>query len=217
MEVKKCLVIAGSRGIGRGIAQSLQEKDYDVNALSRKDLDTSNAESVDAFLEKSESYDVLVLNTGGPPAKKFEEITSADCEKYHQQLFYGFFKILQDVQINNDGYIFLISSFNVKEPNPELILSNAYRLAFISAFKSLSKTYAKRNITTINIAPGPIDTDRLRELNSDLERVAQNIPLGRIGQPCEIGNFVSAIVSNEIKYLTGVTINFDGGQSSYVL
>ena len=77
--------------------------------------------------------------------------------------------------------------------------------------------FAKRNITTINIAPGPIDTDRLRSLASDFEALSKKIPIGRPGKTKEIGDFVKSIIENEIKYITGVTINFDGGKSNYVL
>ena len=93
-------------------------------------------------------------------------------------------------------------------------MSNAYRVAFISVLKCLSKEYAKKNITTINIAPGPIDTDRIRGLVSDIKSLENRLPLGRLGKVEEIGDFVKSIVENEIKYLTGVTINFDGGNSS---
>ena len=108
----------------------------------------------------------------------------------------------------------MISSFNVKEPDGKLLLSNAYRTAFISVLKCLSKEFASRNITTINIAPGPIDTDRIRSLVSDIPSLERRLPLGRLGQVEEIGNFIKSIIENDIKYLTGVTINFDGGKSN---
>tara|TARA_B110000008_G_C16807929_1_gene499498 strand:+ start:252 stop:899 length:648 start_codon:yes stop_codon:yes gene_type:complete len=215
--MKKALVLAGSRGIGKAIATSLKNIKFDVNALSSNDLDTSNIPAMEKFSKSSDKYDVLVLNTGGPPAMDFDNITKDDCMKYHNQLFYGFFLLLQNLKLNNNAYVFLISSFNVKEPDPKLILSNAYRIAFISVFKSLSKQFAKRNITMINIAPGPIDTDRLRELNDDFDSLEASLPLGRVAKPEEIGNFVSAIITSNTKYMTGVTINFDGGISNYVL
>jgi len=161
--MKKALVLAGSRGIGKGIADSLQKiEEIEVLRTSTKNLDTSNIDQVDDLIKTNPKVDILVLNTGGPPAQKFEDITKEDCDKYHNQLFYSFFKILQEVHINDGGYVFLVSSFNVKEPDAKLLLSNAYRVAFISVLKCLSKSFAKRNITTINIAPGPIDTDRIR-------------------------------------------------------
>jgi 3-oxoacyl-[acyl-carrier protein] reductase len=216
--MKKALILAGSRGIGAGIANSLSQIGCDVRTTSSDEVDTSNIETVERFiLENDTSYDVVVLNTGGPPSMNFHDITYEDCEKYHKQLFYGFFRILQQVKINDGGYVFLISSYNVKEPDPRLLLSNAYRLAFISVFKCLSKIFAKRNITMINIAPGPIDTDRLRSLCKDVESLGKRIPLGRVGTTKEIGDFVTSIVQKNIKFLTGVTINFDGGKSNYVL
>jgi 3-oxoacyl-[acyl-carrier protein] reductase len=215
--MKKAIVLASSRGIGKGIADSLERLNMKVVRTSTEKLDTSDISSVEKFVETEKWTDVLVLNTGGPPAQKFEDITREDCEKYHNQLFYGFFKILQEIHLNDNGFVFLISSYNLKEPSPKLLLSNAYRIAFTSILKCLSKEFAKRNITTINIAPGPINTDRLKRLVSDMESLEKRIPLGRVGNVEEIGNFVSSIIEKNIKYLTGVTINFDGGKSNYVV
>jgi len=212
--MKKAIVLAGSRGIGAGISDSLEDLDLNVIRTSSSDLDTSDISQVEDFINREVSTDILVLNTGGPPSQKFEDITKDDCDTYHNQLFYSFFKILQNLKINNDGYIFLVSSFNIKEPSGKLLLSNAYRIAFTSVLKCLSKDLAKRNITTINIAPGPIDTDRIRGLVSDISELEKKLPMGRLGKPKEIGDFVKSIVENNIKYLTGVTINFDGGKSN---
>jgi 3-oxoacyl-[acyl-carrier protein] reductase len=214
--MKKAIVLAGSRGIGKGIADSLETLNLNVIRTSTKDLDTSNIDNVSKFINNNPSTDILVLNTGGPPSQKFKDITREDCDKYHNQLFYGFFKILQEIKINKGGYIFLISSYNVKEPDGKLLLSNAYRTAFISVLKCLSKEFAKNNITTINIAPGPIDTDRLRGLVSDMGKLEQKLPLNRVGTVEEIGIFTREIIKNNIKYLNGVTINFDGGHSNFL-
>ncbi len=215
--MKKAIVLASSRGIGKGIADSLDElEDFNVIRTSSKELDTSNILQVQELIDYHKCADVLVLNTGGPPAQKFEEIRKEDCDKYHNQLFYGFFKILQDLYINDGGFIFLISSYNVKEPDLKLLLSSAYRIAFISVLKCLSKEFAKRNITTVNVAPGPINTDRLRGL-TDINTLKKKLPLGRVGEVKEIGSFIKSIVEHHIKYLTGATINFDGGKSKYIL
>ena len=68
----------------------------------------------------------------------------------------------------------------------------------------------------INIAPGPINTDRTKELVDDVGAYADSLPMKRLGEPEEIGNFVSSILEKKIKYLSGVVINFDGSNSSFV-
>tara|TARA_B110000438_G_scaffold14296_1_gene13724 strand:- start:89 stop:736 length:648 start_codon:yes stop_codon:yes gene_type:complete len=212
----KAIVLGGSRGIGKAISNSLKSIKIDVFATSKIDIDTSNLDSVRKFLEKNTHTDILVLNTGGPPPKPFSTITESDWEKYHNQLFLGFCTILQKIKINDNGYIFLISSNVIKEPNVKLIISSAYRAAFTEVFKVLSKEYAQNSISCVNIAPGPINTDRTKELINNIEEFEKTLPMKRLGEPEEIGNFVKAIVENKIKYLSGVTINFDGANSNSI-
>ncbi len=212
----RAIVLGGSRGIGKAISESLKSIKIDVFAASKNDIDTSDLKSVKKFLEKHNQTDILVLNTGGPAPKQFSTITEDDWKLYHNQLFLGFCTILQDIKINDGGYIFLISSNVIKEPNPKLIISSAYRAAFSEVFKILSKEYAEKNISCINIAPGPINTDRTRELIENIEEFEKSLPMKRLGEPEEIGSFVKSIIENEIKYLSGVTINFDGANSNYI-
>ncbi|KAF6246758.1 short-chain dehydrogenase [Nitrosopumilus sp. b3] len=210
------IVLGGSRGIGKAIADSLKSIGIDVFAASKKDIDTSDLDSVKQFLEKHNQTDILVLNTGGPASKPFSEISQEDWKLYHNQLFLGFCTILQNIKISDGGYIFLISSNVIKEPNMKLIISSAYRAAFSEVFKVLSKEYAQRNISCINIAPGPINTDRTKELVENVEEYKKSLLMKRLGEPEEIGSFVKAIIENKIKYLSGVTINFDGANSNYI-
>ena len=212
----KAIVLGGSRGIGRAISDSLKTIDIDVFATSQKDIDTSNLNSVKEFLKINNETDILILNTGGPKPKPFSTVTGEDWSKYHNQLFLGFVTILQNIKVNDGGYIFLISSNVIKEPNPKLIISSAYRAAFSEVFKVLSKEYAQNNISCINIAPGPINTDRTQELIENVEEFEKTLPMKRLGKPEEIGNFVKGIIENDIKYLSGVTINFDGANSNYI-
>jgi 3-oxoacyl-[acyl-carrier protein] reductase len=212
----KAIVLGGSRGIGKAISDSLKTIEIDVFAASKKDIDTSDLNSVRKFLDKNTQTDILVLNTGGPEPKQFSTITEDDWNRHHNQLFLGFVTMLQNIKINDGGYIFLISSSVIKEPNAKLIISSAYRAAFAEVFKVLSKEYAKKNISCVNIAPGPINTDRTRELIENIKEFEKTLPMKRLGEPEEIGNFVKAIVENNIKYLSGVTINFDGANSNYI-
>tara|TARA_B100000029_G_scaffold283749_1_gene277497 strand:+ start:39 stop:686 length:648 start_codon:yes stop_codon:yes gene_type:complete len=212
----KAIVLGGSRGIGKAISDSLKSINLDVIATSKNDLDTSNLDSVLGFIERNKETDILVLNTGGPEPKEFLSITEDDWKYYHNQLFLGFCLLLQKLKINDNGYIFLISSNVIKEPTPKLIISSAYRSAFSSVFKILSKEFANRQISCINIAPGPINTDRTKELIDDVENFAKTLPMKRLGKPQEIGDFVKSIVENNIKYLSGAVINFDGANSNFI-
>ena len=214
--MKKAIVLGASRGIGKSISDSLKKLDLDVVSASSDDIDTSNIESVNKFAENNNSADVLVLNTGGPPIIEFAKISNEDWNKYHNQLFVGFCTLLQKIKINDGGYIFAITSNVIKEPNSKLIISSAYRAAFSSVFKILSKEFAKRDVSLINIAPGPINTDRTKELVADVTAYADSLPMKRLGEPEEIGNFVSSIIEKEIKYLSGVVINFDGTNSNFI-
>ena len=210
------IVLGGSRGIGKAISESLKTINIDVFAASKNDIDTSNLESVREFLKKNNQTDILVLNTGGPKPKEFSTITEEDWKLYHNQLFLSFCIILQEMSINEGGYIFLITSNVIKEPNAKLIISSAYRAAFSEVFKILSKNYAEKNVTCINIAPGPINTDRTKELIENIDEFKKTLPMKRLGEPQEIGNFVKSIVQNKIKYLSGTVINFDGANSNHI-
>ena len=210
------IILGGSRGIGKAISDALKKIEIDVFAASKNDIDTSKLKSVKEFVKNHNQTDILILNTGGPAPKQFLDITEDDWKSYHNQLFLGFCTILQNIKINDGGYIFLISSNVIKEPNPKLIMSSAYRAAFSEVFKILSKDYAQKNISCINIAPGPINTDRTKELIENVKEFEKSLPMKRLGEPVEIGNFVKAIIENKIKYLSGVTINFDGANSNYI-
>ena len=212
----KAVVLGGSRGIGKAISESLKTLNIEVIATSKSDIDTSNLESVRNFAQKHNKVDILILNTGGPPVIDFNKISEDDWNHYHNQLFVGFCTLLQKISINDNGYVFVITSNVIKEPNSKLIISSAYRTAFASVFKILSNEFAKRQISCINIAPGPINTDRTKELVTNVSEFEDTLPMKRLGKPEEIGNFVKSIVENNIKYLSGVVINFDGANSNFV-
>lgn len=214
--MKKAIVLGGSRGIGKAIGDSLKSIGCEVITTSKKEIDTSDLISVKKFIEEYKETDILVLNTGGPPARDFFSVTEEEWNFYHNQLFLSFCIFLQKLKIREGGYVFLISSGVIKEPSPKLVISSAYRSAFNSVFKILSKQFASKNISCVNIAPGPINTDRTRELFENVEEYEKSLPMKRLGKPEEIGNLIKSIVENEIKYLSGVVISVDGAASNYV-
>tara|TARA_A100001011_G_scaffold388785_1_gene469098 strand:- start:220 stop:876 length:657 start_codon:yes stop_codon:yes gene_type:complete len=213
---KKAIVIAGSRGIGKAISDELINLNYQVTATSTKSVDTSNLEDINKFIKLHKKTDVLVLNTGGPPAKKLKQIKKEDWEKYFKQLFLSMVTLLQNIKVSKNGYVFLISSFHIKQPDENLVLSNAYRVALSSVLKTYGTENLKNNITTLNFALGPFYTDRLKNLNPGLSKkeIGKGMPLGRVGETREVAKLVSCIILNEIKYLNCQTIFIDGGISN---
>ena len=214
---KNALIIGSSRGIGYSIAENLKKLNLNLILPSRKALNTSDINSVKKFIKKNKKIDILVLNTGGPPAKDFFEIKEKDWVLYFNQLFLSFVLMIQKIEIKKNGYVFLVSSHTIKRPENNLTLSNSYRVAFSSILKTYSKLVSKKKISCINIAPGPIKTDRLKKLvGKKLTEFEKTLPMNYAAKPEEIGKFVKLIIENEIKYLNGVTINFDGGISDYI-
>ena len=217
MKKKKAIILGGSRGIGSHISKELSKLNINLIKCSSKDIDTSNLSDVKKFIAINKSTDILLLNTGGPPAKNYYELSDEDWYKYFNQLFLSFAIILQKIKINKNGYVFLISSSIVKEPSVGLEISSSLRSGFVSLFKSISLHKKNKNITFINIAPGPFKTDRVTQLVKDMKSFEKSLPTGKIGDPREIAKFVRFIIENNIKYLTGSTVYFDGNINKSII
>ena len=217
MKKKKAIILGGSRGIGSHISKELSKLNINLIKCSSKDIDTSNLSDVKKFIAINKSTDILLLNTGGPPAKNYYELSDEDWYKYFNQLFLSFAIILQKIKINKNGYVFLISSSIVKEPSVGLEISSSLRSGFVSLFKSISLHKKNKNITFINIAPGPFKTDRVTQLVKDMKSFEKNLPTGKIGDPREIAKFVRFIIENNVKYLTGSTVYFDGNINKSII
>ena len=211
----KAIILGGTSGIGKSVAQKLKKHCKKIIITGRKQIDTTSIESVNRFIKKNQKPDVLVLNTGGPPNLKFSDITNEIWIENFNRLFLSFANIIKNINVKNNGYIFLISSFIVRQPGTDLIMSSSLRSGFVSLFKSLSKIQKEKNISFINIAPGPIKTERLINLvkndNMTMEDFKKTMPTNNIPEPKEIGLFVKFVVKNKIKSLNGVTIPFDSG------
>ena len=208
---KKAIVLGGSKGLGANIVKNLKKSSIkEVFACSSKDIDTSNLKTVQSFCKKHPVADIIVLNTGGPPNLKFDDITNELWVKYFNQLFLGYINILKKIKINDGGYIFNISTALIKEPSSNLIISTSLRIAFTSLLKSLTYEFSKKDVSIISIAPGPFKTNRIKKLVSNLKEFEKNLPLKKIGNPDDIGKFINYIVTNKVKYISGSTIYFDG-------
>ena len=194
MKKKKALILGSSKGIGKAIYESLKELNLELIVPKREILDTSNLSSVKKYIKIIKNVHVLVMNTGGPPVKNFFLITDKEWDKYYHQLFLSFVIMLQKLNIDKNGFIFLISSHTIKSPEENLCLSNSYRVALSSILKTVSQIYAKKNITCINIAPGPIKTNRLKKNVKNIKELEKKLPMKRAGNPKEIGDFIKSII-----------------------
>ncbi len=193
--------------------------------------DLSKEEEARDFIRKGlEHYatvDILVNNAGGPPAGTFMEI--ADDLWYHGfrlNLMSAISMIREAVPVmkrKSWGRIINITSVAVKQPIDGLILSNAVRSGVIGLAKTLSNEFAPHNITVNNVCPGYTMTDRVRTLaaaaaekegttpEAIIKRWESGIPMGRMGTPEEFAALTVFLASERAGYITGASIQIDGG------
>src|SRR6266478_1592900 len=172
--------------------------------------------------------DILVNNAGGPPAGKFESFGDAQWQAAFELNLLSTVRlirlVLPHMRKTGSGRIITIVSTSVKQPIDGLLLSNAIRTGVVGLAKTLSVELAPDNITVNNVCPGSILTDRLRQIYRINERVqqgesekavlaemARGIPMGRIGAPEGLGALVAFLASQQAAYITGTTIQVDGG------
>jgi 3-oxoacyl-[acyl-carrier protein] reductase len=169
--------------------------------------------AVDAF----GGIDVLVNNSGGPPRTKAVELDEAGIESAVQLLLVSAVELtnlcLPYLEQSGRGRVITITSSSVKEPIDSLALSNAVRPGVVGWAKTLAREVGPKGITVNSIAPGWIDTERIREVTPEgpSEEDLERIPLRRLGSPREVGDVVCFLASDRAAYVTGTTIAVDGG------
>jgi 3-oxoacyl-[acyl-carrier protein] reductase len=193
--------------------------------------DMTRLEDIQKFVAKSvEQFgriDIMVTNAGGPPFGEFMKFTEEDWEAAFRLSFLSALRLAREAVPHmlkvGGGRIINITSYGVKEPIQGLILSNAMRTGVIGLAKSLSRELAKDNILVNSICPGRIDTERHRKLNEaraertkrPLEEIHKQmtgeVPLGRFGTADEVADLVVFLGSDRARYITGTTIQVDGG------
>jgi 3-oxoacyl-[acyl-carrier protein] reductase len=171
--------------------------------------------------------DILVTNSGGPRPGTFEAATEKEWDHAYDVVLKSVVRLVRLVtpgmKERTWGRIVNIVSSSVREPIPGLVLSNAFRPAVAGLAKTLSQELGRYQITVNNVAPGRFGTDRLREVarvraeaeaKTELEMLdafADQSPLGRLGEPREIGDVVAFLCSDRASFVTGVTMPVDGG------
>ena len=251
---KVALVAASSRGLGRAVAEELAAEGAslvlcarDAQALAKtKDAIERNSGGaqvltvpadvavasdvksvVDSGVERFGQIDILVTNAGGPPAGKFENITSEQWEQAVHLTLYSAIElarhVLPGMKERGWGRILNITSIAVKQPVENLILSNSLRAGVTGFARTLANEVAPAGITVNNIMPGYTRTERVEELAvmmaekqgiSSAEfksRWEQEIPMKRLGEPREFAALAAFLVSERASYITGTSIQVDGG------
>ena len=180
-----------------------------------------------AVIEQYGGIDILVNNCGGPVPGLFQSLEENDWDNAYEQVLLSAVRFsrlaLPGMMGKNWGRIINVTSISVKQPVDNLILSNSLRAGVTGFAKSLSNEVARFNITVNNVAPGMTLTRRLYELavieakekgkshEEILAEMAKRIPMNRLARPEEIASVVVFLASKQAGYVTGVTIQVDGG------
>lgn len=249
---KVAIVAASSQGLGKAIATQFVREGVNVMITSRNEeklkevqeelsslnggnvsyvvTDITNPEDIKNLVAQTvETYgqiDILVNNTGGPPSSRFESLTDEDWIKAFELTLLSYIRLTREALPHlkkNGGRIINIASSSIRQPIPDLILSNTFRLGVLGFSKTLASELADDNILVNTVAPGRIATDRVafldgkkaEKLNKPFEEVVEgsknSIPLKRYGTPEEFANVVTFLVSEASSYVTGSALLVDGG------
>ncbi|MGA6948373.1 MAG: SDR family oxidoreductase [Solirubrobacterales bacterium] len=241
IEGRTALVVAASKGIGRGIAEALAREGARVAISSRsEDSLRDAAEQIDGEVrifaadtgdldrvrglprEVAEALgptEILVLNTGGPPPGGALDNSLEGWEAAFRSLVLAP-RVLAEAVVpgmreRGWGRIVNVSSTSIREPIPGLTLSNANRLAALGLLETLADEVAGDGITVNTVATGMFATERLADAQGSLEGAEegarQRVPAKRLGRPDEYGDLVAFLCSERAAYLTGAVIPLDGG------
>lgn len=241
IEGRTALVMAASRGIGKGIAGALAREGARVAISSRSEealraaaeeiggdvrvfpADTDDLNRLQTLpSEVSDTLgpiEILVANTGGPPLGGALDNSLEDWEAAFRSLVLAPRVLIEGVlpamRERGWGRIVNVGSSTIREPIAGLTLSNANRLAALGLLETLADEVAGQGITVNTVATGQFATDRLADHTGSLEQAEaaakERIPAQRLGQPDEYGDLVAFLCSERAAYLTGAVIPLDGG------
>ncbi|MEZ4647481.1 MAG: SDR family oxidoreductase [Candidatus Eisenbacteria bacterium] len=189
--------------------------------------ETAPQEIFDEAVKRLGGVDILVSNIGGPPPGKFADMDDAAWQNGYDQLIRAYVRMfraaLPELEKSDCARVLAVTSVSSRQPIEGLVLSNTFRAGLVGLTKTLAQEYASKGILVNNLAPGMFDTDRLVELDQATARTkgipidevrAQRkaqIPIGRYGDPRELGKVAAFLASPSNTMITGQTILVDGG------
>lgn len=226
--VKLTICARGKDELDKTAAEITSATSAEVLAI---DCDVSKAGDianvVSQTIDKYSRIDIMVNNAGGPPAGSFLDFSLEDWQGAIELNLFSTIRFskeaLPHMKKNNWGRIVNITSIAVKEPIDGLILSNTVRAGVIGLAKTISREFAPYNITVNNVCPGRILTDRIvhlasikaekegKSVDEAMATMGADVPARRIGEPEELANLVVFLASERASYITGTTIQVDGG------
>ncbi len=234
-EGAKVTICARNRDTLEATAQEIRNlTGTDVLAVP---TDVSEPEQIEVLINTALSHfggiDILVNNAGGPRAGRFDDLSAEDYRDAVQLNLMSTINLCRAVvptmQERGGGRIINLTSVSVKQPVDGLMLSNMARTGVIGFAKTLATELAPDKILVNNVCPGIIYTDRIQQLatvraeeagitfDEALANMTANIPLGRIGKPDEFAALVVFLASEQASYITGTTIQVDGGMVKSLL
>ncbi|GAB3933535.1 SDR family oxidoreductase [Mucilaginibacter myungsuensis] len=225
-------VIIGSRDIVELSKTATEISTQTGNPVIAMPVDMSKGEAIEEFIKQAAEQfgriDILLNNAGGPPFDKFENFDDKQWYKAFELNLLSFARtsrlVLPYMKETGSGRIINIISGSVKSVLNLSVLSTSMRMGVIGMAKMLADEFGPYNITVNNVAPGLILTDRIKHTlpkDVDPEQAikdkAKAIPLGRIGKPEELAALVAFLASEQAAYISGTTIQVDGGASRGIL
>ncbi len=226
-----CKVVINGRDEGRIKAAAekiFNETGTQAYGLARDVSDESSADKlIQSAVESLGGLDILITNAGGPPSGSFESFDEAAWQKAVDTSFMSHVRLIRAalpyLRKSSTPSVLTMTSYIVKQPLPNLVLSNSIRLATIGLTKSLAMELGREGIRFNSILPGWTVTERVEELmafraktnNTAIEdefaKQTAEIPLGRMAQPQEFANAAVFLVSSAASYVHGVALAVDGG------
>lgn len=209
-------VVLAARSAGR-LAEAAATLSGDVTTIET-DLSEPGAATrlVEAAQASVGAPDILIANAGGPPPGTF---STTDLEAYPEALQLNLLSTVElclatvpSMRERRWGRVVAITSISVREPIPNLILSNTARAGLTGFLKTLSREVAPDGVTVNSLQPGVHETDRLKTVyGDDLSAVAAGVPMGRVGDAGDFGRIASFLCSESAGFITGAAIPVDGG------